>query len=101
MVKSKYISLFIVGLLLVACAAPPTPPDGPDTEVNIKIVNLAQGWNEQTQLDFWFTSQGSQIMPYRWFLALEQSGNQELLRSDKNMRRLGYLPSKNTSGGRM
>ena len=60
------------------------------------VVNLEQGWTEKTQQHFYFVDQGSQMMPYDWFLALEQDSSQELFRSDKNMNALRYLPSKPT-----
>jgi hypothetical protein len=34
-------------------------------------VDMDQNWNEAAKQKFWFTTQGSQIMPYKWFLALE------------------------------
>ena len=39
-------------------------------------VTLCQNWDADEQQEFWFLSQGSQIIPYAWFLALEQPGNQ-------------------------
>ena len=38
-------------------------------------VTLCQNWDAEEQQRFWFLSQGSQIVPYRWFLALEQAGS--------------------------
>jgi len=35
-------------------------------------VMLRQGWNENQRAWFHHTAQGTQIMPYKWFLALEQ-----------------------------
>ena len=60
------------------------------------VVNLEQGWTEKIQQKFYFFDQGSQMMPYDWFLALEQDSSQELFRSDKNIKALRYLPSKPT-----
>ena len=55
-------------------------------------VNLDQGWSRDVQ-DYWyFTSQGTQIIRYDWFLHLEQATNQTAFRSDDNMTRLRYLP---------
>lgn len=34
-------------------------------------VNLGQNWKEAVKQQFWFTPQGSRLMPYAWFLALE------------------------------
>ncbi len=57
------------------------------------IVNLEQGWTEDTQQAFYFTTQGSRIMPYKWFLVLEQTDSTELFRSDEHMEALRYLPA--------
>lgn len=55
------------------------------------VVNLDQGWSEEEQLRFWFTSQGSEVVPYDWFLVLEQEKSPELIRSSANLGRLGFL----------
>ena len=60
------------------------------------VVNLEQGWTEDTQQSFYFIDQGSRLMPYDWFLVLEQDNSQELFRSDKNMSAFRYLPAKPT-----
>lgn len=59
-----------------------------------KVVSLEQGWDQKVQSSFWFTTQGSQILPYRIFLGLEQSGSEELFRSDANILKFGYIPAK-------
>ena len=63
---------------------------------NNNVVNLDQGWTKDIQQRFYFVDQGSQLMPYSWFLALEQDSSQELFHSDKNMSKLRYLPSKSS-----
>lgn len=52
---------------------------------------LPQGWDAETRERFYFTSQGSHLIPYDWYLALEQSDNHNLFRSDDNMRRLKFV----------
>ena len=54
-------------------------------------IDLHQNWDRKTAERFWFTSQGSQIMPYDWFLALEQASNTTLFRDPANMERLRYI----------
>ena len=56
-----------------------------------RIAYLDQGWTPGDSRRFYFTPQGSQIIPYAWFLALEQPGNQEPFRDNRNMERLRYL----------
>ena len=64
-------------------------PDAPD-----RTVNLEQGWSEAQQQMFWFTSQGSQVVPYDWFLALEQEKSEELIRSNANLDGLRFMVEK-------
>lgn len=67
------------------------PPGG---KSNTKLVYLEQNWTPAESVRFYTTSQGSQILPYDWFLNLERSGSETLLRDDTNMLRLGYLLQK-------
>ena len=53
---------------------------------------LDQGWSDQVRMDFWYTSQGSRIVPYTWFTWLEQKDSQELFRTAEHMELLRYLP---------
>ena len=56
-----------------------------------KIVYLEQNWTPAESLAFYYTSQGSQILPYNWFLNLEQAGTSKPFRDDENMLKYGYL----------
>ena len=57
-----------------------------------KLVSLSQGWNQAMQAGYWYGGDGSLIIPYDWFLILEQAKIKELFRSDANMERLRYIP---------
>ena len=57
---------------------------------------LEQGWSEANSLWFYNTSQGSGLMPYDFFLVLQQGDTDELFRSDKNIDKFRYLPQKKT-----
>ena len=54
-------------------------------------LHLAQGWSPDTRNRWHFISQGTALVPYEWFLALEQPGGGALLSSPANMQRLGFL----------
>src|SRR5262249_28466426 len=57
------------------------------------VLRLPQGWSDDT-IDRWhFISQGTSLVPYEWFLALEQPGPRQtpLIRSPENRQRLGFL----------
>lgn len=91
---AKALSAGCLLLVLSGCSRPREAPiqEGagvPDTAG--RVINLAQGWSEDQQQWFWFTSQGSRLIPYEWFLALEQAGSTELFRSDEHMDALRYL----------
>jgi hypothetical protein len=89
----------IAGVFAVGCnggikgddAEAPATAGGPTAG---SIVTLDQGWSADTQQRFWFTDQGSQILPYSWFLALEQAGSESAFRTDANIEHLGYFPER-------
>jgi processive rubber oxygenase RoxA-like protein len=56
------------------------------------VTFLDQAWSAADREWFYTTSQGSQLMPYTWFLALEQAENQQLFGAD-GLSRFGYLPN--------
>ncbi|WP_428307985.1 di-heme-cytochrome C peroxidase [Lacipirellula sp.] len=62
------------------------------TDPSAKVQYLEQGWNDEQRLEFYFVGQGSQLVPYSWFLALERAESEELLRSDRYMAALGFIP---------
>ncbi len=59
-----------------------------------KIVYLDQNWSSDVSQKFYYTSQGSQILPYIWFLALEQTGSETPFRDNGNMSKFRYLVQK-------
>ncbi len=52
---------------------------------------LDQGWDHATRMEWWYTSQGTRVMPYVWFLALEQAYSKALVRSDENLKRFRFI----------
>src|SRR6266566_2949023 len=53
---------------------------------------LNQGWSAGDRNFFYTTSQGSRLMPYSWFLALERPNIDTLFGAD-GLARFGYLPN--------
>ncbi len=94
----------VAPLAAVAAALPrpvidPTDPRGaiaaaqdPFGETVGSVTYLGQGWTSAQSNRFHFTPQGSQIIPYDWFLALEQVDSTTLFRDDQNMLKYRYLP---------
>jgi hypothetical protein len=52
---------------------------------------LDQGWTDAERNQFYFTPQGSYLIPYAWFLALEQPHNTKPFNTAKHIGRIGYL----------
>jgi hypothetical protein len=57
---------------------------------------LQQGWSKSDSLWFYNTTQGSGLIPYDFFLALEQVDSNELFRANLNIDKYRYLPQKPT-----
>jgi hypothetical protein len=58
------------------------------------VVYLDQGWSPSDSQRFYFTTQGSQVLPYNWFLALEQAETDQPFRDNRNMLKFRYLVQK-------
>lgn len=52
---------------------------------------LDQGWDHDTRMQWWYTSQGSRVLPYNWYLALEMHDSENPLNSSENMQRLRFV----------
>lgn len=64
-----------------------------------EIKYLDQGWKPEDSLWFYNITQGSNLMPYDFFLVLEKPREEsQLFRSDENMNSYRYLPQKASSG---
>ena len=55
-------------------------------------IYLDQGWSEEDSLWFYNTTQGSNLIPYDFFIALEAADSTELFRSNKIFDKYRYLP---------
>jgi hypothetical protein len=51
---------------------------------------LSQNWSREVRENFYLTTQGSELVPYDWFFALEQPGNRAPFTED--LGRYGFLP---------
>ena len=102
-----YISIvFSLAALVSGCKLiPETDPDRGATTVKqdqfgdsyTTIKYLEQGWDIADSMWFYTTTQGSNLMPYDFFMVLEKPGESTLFRSDENMNFYRYLPQKATS----
>src|SRR5437764_324511 len=53
-------------------------------------IDLQQNWDRTTKEQFWFKDQGSEMLPYDWYLALEQASSTTLFRDSAKMERLRF-----------
>ena len=70
--------------------------DGAFGESYSTPIYLQQGWSESDSLWFYNTTQGSALIPYDFFIVLENEKSQALLRSNENIDKYRYLPQKPT-----
>jgi mono/diheme cytochrome c family protein len=98
---TKPIALVAAAMLAFAgfgCAS--RLPDGPPPESVTQI--SAQNWSAEQRAWFHHTSQGTKLMPYAWFLALEQPvlswpATAPPFLAPSHMARFGFLPSTRSS----
>jgi hypothetical protein len=65
-----------------------------DQFLNVRY--LWQGWKPADSMWFYNTTQGSDLLPYDFFMALEKSGTSEPFRSNDNLNYYRYLPQQAT-----
>jgi hypothetical protein len=70
----------------------------PDLPAAVKVFDVYRTntvWNRDERQLFYHSSQGSQVMPNSWFLALEQPNSRELFISNEYMSKFRFLPDPN------
>jgi hypothetical protein len=56
------------------------------------VTFLDQGWSGETRELFYFTPQGSRIIPYAWFIALEIADGSGMFSNPTYLERYGFIP---------
>jgi mono/diheme cytochrome c family protein len=82
MASTRFAPVALVALLVSAssvCAGEP--------------IFLDQGWSPSNREEYYFLPQGSELMPYSWFLAIEEPWNEKPFRTDSHMASFRYLPA--------
>ena len=57
-----------------------------------EVIYLKQGWSDQDRLQYYYTSQGTAVLPYEMFLNLEEASSTDLFRSDRVASSYGLFP---------
>jgi hypothetical protein len=60
-------------------------------------IDLDQGWSCDKREDFWFRDQGSRLLPYSWFLYLEQADSSTRFRDNAHMDDLRFIPAEKSA----
>lgn len=109
--KHKWLLLWVVVLLMLIALAVGKAYQGWDNDKNrgaVPIENgafgesystpvyLDQGWSKSDSLWYYNTTQGSALLPYDFFVVLENASSEELFRSNQNIDAYRYLPQKPT-----
>src|SRR4028119_1177899 len=55
------------------------------------VIYLDQGWSPERRSEFYYTPQGSRLIPYPWMLALEEPDSERLFLDPSHLERLGYI----------
>ena len=58
------------------------------------VKSLEQNWDDAVSNWFYNVPQGSRLLPYEWYINLEQANSQELFNDPRHIRALGYIPRK-------
>lgn len=70
------------------------PTTDPYGETVTRVAYLDQNWSAAESNQFYFTAQGSQIIPYDWAIALEQVDSNTPFFDPQNVLKYRYLPQK-------
>ena len=93
-ISAVAIALVLVVLILGAVGYRSLFPVLPKVAVPKEVVRLDQGWTPDQREQYYQTAQGSLIIPYSWFMALEQPGvgNHQPFASVENLVRYDLVP---------
>jgi cytochrome c5 len=84
--------LFILFVFLYYSRQDLYAPDAHSRLSKNGVVYLGQGWSPAERQQLSFTSFGSRIINYAWFMALENAESEELFHNNSHMAHLGFIP---------
>ncbi|WNV04662.1 di-heme-cytochrome C peroxidase [Candidatus Methylospira mobilis] len=97
-ISRKVVSLHAIATLIlglsgnVTAASYAEPYISNKSELNAD--NYNQNWDQTMRELFYYTPQGSRLMPYKWFLALEQPNSETKFADSANIARFGLIYDK-------
>jgi hypothetical protein len=85
------VSIALTVMMGWGCTAVAAGAGSPAQGERAKPTPLIQGWDEKLRNQYYFTPQGSRMMPYAWFMALERADSTELFASPGSMSRYDWV----------
>lgn len=64
-----------------------------EAQSSAQVSKTIQGWDDRTRMLFYHTPQGSRMMPYQWFMALDSLDGKSRFPDNSNLARYGFIPS--------
>lgn len=89
--KYKILALSVLALMTVTTVYGDRRVSNNDRMYGHQTVFLDQQWTQAERNRFYSTPQGSYLIPYSWFIALESADKNHPFNHRRNIRRYGYL----------
>ncbi|MFO1388232.1 di-heme-cytochrome C peroxidase [Cellvibrio sp.] len=89
-----FLLLFVLAIFFILryLRQDPFAPDAHSVVTRDGVTYLGQGWGMEERQQLSFTSFGSRIIDYSWFVALEMAENEQFFRDNAHMADLGFIP---------
>lgn len=98
MVSSRINFCASVTFAVIVCLFGINPAEADkQTNYSVKTEVISQGWDEHDRATFYHAAQGSPIIPYAYFLALEHADSVELFSGRKSLSAYGLIYWKETA----
>ena len=88
------VAMFILVVYIMVVVGTPGQEKFSEYSMPDDVVLLDQNWTKDIRQQFHFTTFGSRLVPYSWFLNLQLPGSKQLLRDNVHMERLGFILQK-------
>jgi hypothetical protein len=97
MAHTKHIQALTLLTAAITCAGPALGQNLYGSGYGDDLITLDQGWDDEARDRFYHEPQGSPIMPYDWFLVLEQPDGSSLFRDNNYLSSFGLITANSTS----
>ncbi len=91
--RSMFLFFGYIGIFVLAAAFIVADKRNSRAEPGRDVTFLDQGWSQELREAYYFTPQGSRMMPYDWFMALERADGEGLFAETAHLQRYGFIPA--------